>query len=49
VNVIIEREDGVAPLLAAIKNAKESAEIAIVRLAREDVEAALTAAAASRG
>jgi phosphatidylserine/phosphatidylglycerophosphate/cardiolipin synthase-like enzyme len=46
VKLIIEPDDGVAPILAAIKNAKESVEIAIFRLDRKDVEAALKAAAA---
>ena len=44
--LIIEPADGVAPLLAAIKRAKKSVEIAIFRLDRKDVEMALTAAAA---
>jgi cardiolipin synthase len=46
VRLIIEPADGVAPLLAAIKRAKTSVEIAIFRLDRKDVEMALTAAAA---
>jgi len=46
VRLIIEPADGVAPLLAAIKRAKTSVEIAIFRLDRKDVEMALKAAAA---
>jgi phosphatidylserine/phosphatidylglycerophosphate/cardiolipin synthase-like enzyme len=46
VKLIIEPADGVAPLLAAIKRARASVEIAVFRLDRKDVEAALTAAAA---
>ena len=41
VKLIIEPADGVAPLLAAIKSAKKSVEIAIFRFDRKDVEAAL--------
>ena len=44
--LIIEPADGVAPLLAAIKRARKSVEIAIFRLDRKDVEMALVAAAA---
>ena len=44
--LIIEPADGVAPLLAAIKRARTSVEIAVFRLDRKDVESALTAAAA---
>src|SRR6185369_13564880 len=44
--LIIEPTDGVAPLLAAIKSAKKSVEIAIFRFDRKDVETALKAAAA---
>lgn len=47
--LIIEPEDGVAPLLSAIKSAKKSVEIAIFRCDRKDVEAALKAAAAAKG
>jgi len=43
--LIIEPADGVAPLLAAIKGAKRSIEIAIFRFDRTDVENALKAAA----
>lgn len=43
--LIIEPADGVAPLLAAIKSAKKSVEIAIFRFDRKDVETALKAAA----
>jgi phosphatidylserine/phosphatidylglycerophosphate/cardiolipin synthase-like enzyme len=46
VRLIVEPADGVAPLLAAIKRAKKSVEIAIFRLDRKDIEAALVAAAA---
>jgi phosphatidylserine/phosphatidylglycerophosphate/cardiolipin synthase-like enzyme len=46
VKLIIEPADGVAPLLAAIKSAKTSIEIAIFRFDRKDVETALKAAAA---
>jgi cardiolipin synthase A/B len=49
VKLIIQPEDGIAPILAAIKNAKKSVEIAIFRFDRKDVEAALKAAAASKG
>jgi cardiolipin synthase len=49
VKLIIEPEDGVAPLIAAIKKAKKSVEIAIFRFDRKDVEAALKAAAATKG
>jgi cardiolipin synthase len=45
VKLIIEPTDGVAPLLAAIKSAKKSVEIAIFRFDRKDVEAALKTAA----
>src|SRR6478736_1915689 len=44
--LIIGPADGVAPLLAAIKSAKKSIEIAIFRFDRKDIEAALKAAAA---
>ena len=44
--LIIEPGDGVSPLLAAIKGAKTSVEIAIFRFDRTDVENALKAAAA---
>ena len=43
--LIIEPADGVAPLLALIKSAKRSVEIAIFRFDRTDVETALKAAA----
>lgn len=46
--LIIQPEDGVAPLLAAIKSAKARIDIAIFRADRKDVENALKAAA-SRG
>lgn len=44
--LIIQPGDGVGPLLAAIKRARESVEIAIFRLDYRDVEIALKAAAA---
>ena len=43
--LIIEPADGVAPLLALIKSAKRSVEIAIFRFDRKDIETALKAAA----
>lgn len=43
--LIVEPTDGVGPLLAAIKSAKKSVEIAIFRFDRADIEAALRAAA----
>ena len=43
--LIIEPADGVGPLLAAIKSAKKSVEIAIFRFDRKDIETALKAAA----
>ena len=46
--LIIQPEDGVAPLLAAIKGAKTRIDIAIFRADRKDIENALKAAA-SRG
>jgi len=45
VQLIIEPSDGVAPLLAAIKKAKKSIEIAVFRFDRKDIETALVAAA----
>ena len=47
--LIIEPDDGVSPILSAIKNAKKSVDIAIFRFDRKDVEAALKAAAATKG
>ena len=44
--LIVEPADGVGPILAAIKSAKKSVEIAIFRFDRKDVETALKAAAA---
>jgi cardiolipin synthase A/B len=49
VKLIIEPDDGAGPLVAAIKNAKKSVEIAIFRFDRRDVEIALKAAAAAKG
>jgi len=46
VRLIIEPAAGVAPLLAAIKRARKSVEIAIFRLDRKDIERALVEAAA---
>jgi cardiolipin synthase len=46
VKLIIEPADGVGPLLAAVKSAKKSVEIAIFRFDRKDIETALKAAAA---
>ncbi|MDD5541692.1 MAG: phospholipase D-like domain-containing protein [Acidobacteriia bacterium] len=43
--LITEPADGVAPLLAAIKSAKKSVEIAIFRFDRKDLDMALKAAA----
>jgi phosphatidylserine/phosphatidylglycerophosphate/cardiolipin synthase-like enzyme len=43
--LIVEPADGVGPLLAAIKSAKRTVEIAIFRFDRADVEKALKAAA----
>jgi cardiolipin synthase len=45
--LIIEPADGVDPLIAAIRRAKTSVEIAIFRFDRKDIEAALRAAAAT--
>jgi phosphatidylserine/phosphatidylglycerophosphate/cardiolipin synthase-like enzyme len=44
VKLIIEPDDGAAPLLTAIKGAKKTIEIAIFRLDRKDVEIALKTA-----
>lgn len=44
--LIVQPADGVAPILAAIKRAKTSVEIAIFRCDRQDIELALKAAAA---
>src|SRR4029453_5200717 len=44
--LIIAPADGVAPLLALIKSAKRSVEMAIFRFDRKDIETALKAAAA---
>jgi cardiolipin synthase len=48
VKLIIEPNDGVGPLLSAIKNAKKSVEIAVFRFDRRDIEMALKAAAAAK-
>ncbi len=47
--LIIEPDDGVEPLLSAIRNAKRSVEIAVFRFDRKDVEVALKTAAKSKG
>jgi phosphatidylserine/phosphatidylglycerophosphate/cardiolipin synthase-like enzyme len=44
--LIIEPDDGVAPLLTAIKGAKTSAEIVIFRFDHDELESALSSAAA---
>jgi cardiolipin synthase len=44
VKLIIQPEEGIAPLLAAIKNAKERVDIAIFRFDRADLEKELKAA-----
>jgi len=44
VKVIVEPNDGVAPLVSAIRNAKKSVEIVIFRFDHRDIEAALKAA-----
>jgi len=44
VKLIIQPEDGIAPLLAAVKNAKKRLDIAIFRFDRPDLEQALQAA-----
>jgi cardiolipin synthase A/B len=44
VKVIIQPDDGPSSLLSALKNAKESVEIAIFRFDRSDIETALKAA-----
>ena len=44
--LIVEPADGVAPVVAAIKSARTSVDIAIFRFDRKDIEAALHAAAA---
>lgn len=46
--LIVEPDDGVGPLLAAIKSAKKSVEIAIFRFDHKEVEAALKAAATAK-
>ena len=43
--LIVEPADGVHPLIAAIKSAKKSVEIAVFRFDRKDIETALMAAA----
>jgi phosphatidylserine/phosphatidylglycerophosphate/cardiolipin synthase-like enzyme len=46
VKLICEPADGVAPLIAAIKSAKNRVEVAVFRFDRTDIETALKAAAA---
>ena len=46
--LIIQPDDGAAPLIAAIKSAKKSVEIAIFRFDHKAIESALKAAAAER-
>ena len=45
VKLLIQPEDGIAPLVAAIKKAKKSVDIVIFRFDRAEIEAALKAAA----
>jgi cardiolipin synthase A/B len=45
VKLLIQPEDGIAPIVAAIKNAKKSVDIVIFRFDRAEIEAALKAAA----
>ena len=47
--LIIEPDAGVGPLLAAIRSARKSVEIAIFRFDRRDIEMVLKAAAAAKG
>jgi phosphatidylserine/phosphatidylglycerophosphate/cardiolipin synthase-like enzyme len=44
VELIIQPDDGPAPFLSAVKNAKKSVEVAIFRFDRSDIEATLKAA-----
>jgi cardiolipin synthase len=46
VNLLIQPDDGIAPLLSGIRSAKKSIEIAIFRFDRAEIEAALKAAVA---
>jgi phosphatidylserine/phosphatidylglycerophosphate/cardiolipin synthase-like enzyme len=46
--LIVEPDDGVGPLLAAIKSARKSVEIAIFRFDHKEIEAALKAAATAK-
>jgi cardiolipin synthase A/B len=46
VNLLIQPDDGIAPLLSGIRSAKKSIEIAIFRFDRAELEAALKAAVA---
>ncbi len=45
-NLLIQPDDGIAPLLSGIRSAKKSIEIAIFRFDRAEIEAALKAAVA---
>jgi phosphatidylserine/phosphatidylglycerophosphate/cardiolipin synthase-like enzyme len=47
--LIIQPDDGIEPVLSAIRNAKQSVEVAIFRFDRKDVEVALKTAAKSKG
>ena len=46
--LIIQPQDGVAPILAAIKGAKKSVEIAIFRFDHKGIETALKVAATQK-
>jgi phosphatidylserine/phosphatidylglycerophosphate/cardiolipin synthase-like enzyme len=46
VNLLIQPDEGIAPLLAGIRGAKKSIEVAIFRFDRAEIEAALKAAVA---
>jgi cardiolipin synthase A/B len=46
VNLLVQPDDGIAPLLAGIRSAKKSIEIVIFRFDRAEIEAALKAAVA---
>ena len=44
VKLLIQPQDGIAPLLAAIKKAKKKIDLVVFRFDRAEIEAALTAA-----
>jgi phosphatidylserine/phosphatidylglycerophosphate/cardiolipin synthase-like enzyme len=44
VKLLVQPDDGIAPILAAVKNAKKSIDILIFRMDRREIEAALKAA-----